>query len=78
MIPQPPEFLDLFATDHRRLVAAAAAEQLRGPGFLRQRAASALRGLADHLSPLPAPPRAASVPVVPGVRPVRSRCRPAA
>lgn len=78
MIPQPPEFLDLFATDQRRLVAVATAERLRGPGFLRRRAASALRGLADHLSPLPAPPRAASVPVVPSVRPVRSRCRPAA
>ena len=35
-----------------------------------------LRGLADSLSPLPAPPRAASVPVAQSVRPVRSRCHP--
>ena len=78
MIPQPPEFFDLYATDRREREAVASAERLRGPGSLRTGAASALRGLADHLSPLPAPPRAASVPVAHSVRPVRSRCHPAA
>lgn len=78
MIPQPPEFFPLFSTDQRRREAVAAAERLRRPGSLRAGAASALRGLADHLSPLPAPPRAASVPVAHSVRPVRSRCHPAA
>ncbi len=43
MIPQPPEFFDLFSTDHRLLEAAAAAERLRGPGGLRTRTASILR-----------------------------------
>ena len=37
MIPQPPEFFDLFSTDHRRREAVAAAERLRGPGGLRTR-----------------------------------------
>ena len=78
MIPQPPDFFDLFATDHRGREAAAAAERLRGPGSVRTGAASALRAVADHLSPLPAPPRAASVPVARSVRPVRSRCQHAA
>jgi len=78
MIPQPPDFFDLYATDHRRREDVAAAERLRGPGALRTGAASALRSLADHLSPPPAPPRAASVPAVHSVRPVRSRCHPAA
>jgi len=78
MIPQPPEFFDLFATDRRRREAVAAAERQRGPGSLRTGAASALRAWADHLSPLPAPPRAASVPAAHGVRPVRSRCHPTA
>ena len=78
MIPQPPEFFALHAIDHRRREDVAAAERLRGPGVLRTGAASALRALADHLSPLPAPPRAASVPAVHSVRPVRSRCHPAA
>ena len=78
MIPQPPEFFDLFSTDQRRREAVAAAERLRGPGSLRTGAASALRGLADLLSPLPAPPRAASVPAAPSVRPARSRCQHAA
>lgn len=78
MFLQPPELLDLIALDRRRREAAAAAERLRGPGSLRAGAAAMLRGLADHLSPLPAPPRAASVPAVHDVRPVRSRCRPAA
>jgi hypothetical protein len=78
MIPEPPEFFDLFSADRRGREAVAAAERLRGPGFLRTAAASALRAWADHLSPLPAPPRAASVPVARSVRPVRSRCRPAA
>ena len=77
MIPQPTEFFALFAADQRRREAAAAAERFRGPGRLRVGAAAALRGLADLLSPLPAPPRVASVPVAPSVRPVRSRCRPA-
>jgi hypothetical protein len=54
------------------------AERLRVRGAVRSGAASVLRVLADHLSPLPAPPRAASVPVAPRVRPVRSRCHPAA
>lgn len=78
MIPQPPEFFSLFAADQRRREAAAAAERLRGPGSLRTGAASALRGLADRLSPVPAPPRVASVPVAHSVRPARSRCRPVA
>jgi hypothetical protein len=78
MIPQPPEFFALFSADQRRREAVAAAERLRGPGSLRTGAASALRGLADRLSPSPAPPRVASVPVAHGVRPVRSRCHPAA
>jgi len=78
MFPQPPEFFDLYSTDHRRREDVAAAERLRGPGALRSGSASALRALADHLSPLPAPPRAASVPAVPSVRPARSRCHPAA
>jgi hypothetical protein len=78
MIPQPPEFFDLFWTDHDRRESLARAERLRGPGSLRVEAASILRGLADHLSPLPAPPRAASVPVARSVRPVRSRCHHAA
>jgi hypothetical protein len=78
MIPQPPEFFDLYSADHRRREDVAAAERVRGPGALRTGAASALRALADHLSPLPAPPRAASVPTVHSVRSVRSRCHPAA
>jgi hypothetical protein len=78
MIPQPPEFFALHTTDHRWREEIAAAERLRGPGFLRAGAASALRALADQLSPLPVPPRAASVPAAPSVRPVRSRCHPAA
>jgi hypothetical protein len=77
MLPQSLDLLDLFSTDHRRREAVAAAERLRGPGVVRTRAASLLRGLADHLSPLPAPPRAASVPTAPSVRPARSRCHPA-
>lgn len=76
MMPQPPEFFDLFSTDQRRREAVATAERLRGPGSLRTGAASALRGLADLLSPLPAPPRAASVSAVAGRRPTRSRCHP--
>jgi hypothetical protein len=40
------------------------------------RTASLLRGLADHLAPLPAPPRAASVPAVTSLRSARSRCHP--
>lgn len=79
MIQQPPEFLDLFSTEHRRLMADAAAERLRGPGSFRAGTASALRGLADRLSPPPAPPRAASSPVaVAKPRPVSSRCQHAA
>jgi hypothetical protein len=78
MMPQPPEFFDLYWTDHRRREDVAAAERLRGPGALRVAVASALRALADQLSPLPVPPRAASVPAVPSVRPVRSRSHPVA
>ena len=78
MLPQPPEFFDLFSTDRRQREVVAAAERVRGPGSLRLQAASLLRGLADQLSPLPAPPRAASVPATHSVRPVRSRCHPAA
>ena len=76
MLPQSTDLLDLFSTDHRRREAVAAAERLRGPGVLRTRAASLLRGLADQLSPLPAPPRVASVPAAQSVRSVRSRCHP--
>lgn len=76
MIPQPPEFLDSFSTDHRRLEAVAAAERLRGPGILRTGAASALRGLADRLSPASVPPRTASSPAALNrARPASSRCR---
>lgn len=78
MIHQPIDFFNSFSKDHRRLEAAAAAERLRGPGSLRIRAASFLRVTADHLSPLPAPPRAAGVPAVTSLRPARSRCHPAA
>jgi hypothetical protein len=79
MIPQPPEFFDLFSLEHRRLVDDAAAQRLRAPGTLRAGAASALRGLADRISPLPAPPRAASSPVAATKpRPVSSRCQHAA
>ena len=48
MFPQPPEFFDLYSTDHRRREDVAAAERLRGPGALRSGSASALRALADH------------------------------
>ena len=51
MIPQPPELLDLFFTDHRQREAVAAAERLHGSGAVRVRAASLLRRLADHLAP---------------------------
>jgi len=51
MMAQPPEFLALFSADHRNREAVAAAERLRGPGTLRARAASVLRGLADRLAP---------------------------
>ena len=79
MIPQPPEFFDLFSTDHRRRETAAAAERLRSPGALRTRAASLLRATADRLSPASAPPWTASSPVaVAKPRPVSSRCRHAA
>ena len=78
MMPQPSEFFDLYAADRRRREDVAAAERFRVRGAVRTRTASLLRGLADHLSPLPAPPRAASVPAAPSVRPVRSRCQPAA
>ena len=78
MLPQSTDLLDLFSTDQRRREAVAAAERLRNRGVVRTRAASLLRGLADVLSPLPAPPRAASVPAAHSVRSVRSRCHPAA
>jgi hypothetical protein len=75
MIPQPPEFFDVFSTDHRRLEAAAAAERLRAPGGLRTRTASILRATADHIAPPSAPPRTASVPAPRSLRPARSRCQ---
>jgi hypothetical protein len=75
---QPTEFLDLHAADHRRLEAVAAAERLRGPGALRTRAASFLRATADHLAPASVPPRMANAPAAASLRPVRSRCHPAA
>ena len=79
MIPQPPEFLDAFSTDQRRREAVAAAERLRGPGFLRARAASTLRGLADRLAPASAAPQPVSSPAaVARPRPARSRCHPVA
>lgn len=78
MMPQPPEFFLLFSTERRRLEAVAAAERLRGPGPLRTRAASLLRATADHLAPASVPPRTASVPAPPSLRPARSRCHPAA
>ena len=77
MMPQPSEFFDLYTADRRRREDVAAAERIRVRGSVRTRTASLLRGLADHLSPLPAPPRAASVPAAPSVRPARSRCHPA-
>jgi hypothetical protein len=77
MFPQPPEFLDLFSTDQRSRQAAAEAERLRGPGIVRARAASALRGLADRLAPASVPPRTVSSPAaVPRPRPASSRCHP--
>jgi hypothetical protein len=75
---QPTEFFDLFAADRRRLEAVAAAERLRGPGSFRTRAAAILRATADHLAPTSVPPRTASAPAAPSLRPVRSRCHPAA
>jgi hypothetical protein len=79
MIPQPPEFLDAFSADQQRREALAAAERLRGPGFLRARAASALRGLADRLAPASVPPRTASSPAdMPRLRPASSRYHPVA
>ena len=79
MIPQPPEFLDLFSTDQHGREAVAAAERLRGPGIVRARAASALRGLADRLAPASVPPRTVSSPVaVHRTRPASSRCHPVA
>jgi hypothetical protein len=75
MIPQPPEFFEQFATDRRHREGVAAAERLRGPGFLRARSASALRGLADHLAPVSVPPRTTSVPAVARPRPARSGCQ---
>ena len=77
MIPQPPEFFDLFSTDHRRLEAAAAAERLRGPG--RSPHADRLDSAGDRrpaLRPPSAPPRTASVPAPRSLRPARSRCHP--
>ena len=76
MIPQPPEFFDLFSTDHRRLEAAAAAERLRGPGGLRTRTASILRATADHIAPPSAPPRTAGGPAPRCRRPARARGHP--
>jgi hypothetical protein len=77
MIPQPPEFFDLFWTDHRFREDVAAAERLRGPGIVRAGAASALRGLADRLAPPSVPPRTASAPAVVHKRQsARSRCHP--
>jgi hypothetical protein len=78
MTHQPTDFFTVFSADHRGREAVARAEGLRSPGSLRARAASLLRAPADHLSPLPAPPRAASVPAVTSLRPARSRCHPAA
>ena len=75
MMPQPPEFLDLFSADQRRREGLVAAERLRGPGSLRTGAASHLRRLADRLAPASVPPRTASVPAAQSLRPVRSRCR---
>jgi hypothetical protein len=37
-----------------------------------------LHGLADHLAPPSAPPRATSVPAAASPRPARSRCHPVA
>jgi hypothetical protein len=79
MIPQPPEFLDIFSTDHDRREAVAAAERLRGPGGLRTHAASTLRALADRLAPASVPPRTVSSPAaVAKPRPASSRCQHAA
>lgn len=79
MIPQPSDFLELFSTDHSLREDVAAAERLRGPGFLRAGTASALRSLADRLAPASVPPRTSSSPAaVFGPPPASSRCRPAA
>ena len=56
MMPQPPDLLELVATDHRRREAVAAAERLRGRHGLRRGAASLLRGVAERLSPSPSVP----------------------
>jgi hypothetical protein len=77
MLPQPPEFLDLFSTDHRRRETVAAAERLRRPVSFRTHAAALLRGLADRLSPVSAPPRTTSSPAAASrPRPASSRCDP--
>ncbi len=79
MIPQPPDYLDLFWTEHRRREAVAAAERLRSRGAVRVHAAAALRGLADRLAPASVPPRTVSSRAVVHLpRPASSRCRPAA
>jgi hypothetical protein len=79
MIPQPTDFLDLFSTDRRLREDTAAAERLRSPGLVRASAAAALRGLADRLVPASVPPRTVSSPAAAHpLRPVSSRCRPAA
>jgi hypothetical protein len=51
MMPQPPEFFELFATDHRDREAVAAAERLRDPGRVRALTAGLLRSAADRLAP---------------------------
>jgi hypothetical protein len=56
MMPQPPELLDLVATDHRHREQVAAAERMRDHRGLRVRAASLLRELADRLAPTPSIP----------------------
>lgn len=79
MIPQPSEFLELFAADRHRREAAAAAGALRGPGTLRAHSASALRALADRLAPASVPPRTVTSPAaVHTLQPASSHCRPAA
>ncbi len=61
MIPQPPDFLQLFAVEHRSREAVASAERLRKT--------------LHRLAPASVPPRTGSAPVA-QLRPARP-CRPA-
>jgi hypothetical protein len=66
MIPQTPDFLQLFETDHRRREDVAAAERLR-------------RFVVGRVFPASVPPRTVTSPAaVHELRPASSHCREAA